>query len=439
MAVTFPGFRAGLLDSPPVPKNRLRRVLLVLVAISAQLTTGWWTVAAQSPRDLKPTVILISIDGMRFDYLAKYKPPVLTALARTGVRARWMTPSYPSLTFPNHYTIATGLYPEDHGIVTNEFYDPIFKTSFSMSKDETVQDGRWWGGEPIWATAEKQGQHAASYFFPGSEAEIAGRRPSYWKHYDGDVPNATRVDGVLSWLDLPVAQRPTFIALYFSDVDHAGHESSPESREVAEAVAEVDRAIGRLVNGLNERGIYDQVNIIVVSDHGMAKLQPLDVVILDEKFHAENADQIAWGRQVTHIFPKAGETRTIYRALSRARVAHATCYRKEAIPARFHYRNNRRIAPIVCMADEGWRIYSRKVFDEERSKDDFPKHPIGAHGYDNQLRSMRATFIAHGPAFRHGVVAPFANVNVYNMMARILKLKPAKNDGNMAVARRVLR
>lgn len=412
--------------------------MLAVLCSTISFSVGSWTAAAPRTDDLKPTVILISIDGLRFDYLAKYKPPMLTALARNGVRARWMTPSYPSLTFPNHYTIATGLYPADHGIVANEFYDPVFDATFSMSKEEAVQNGRWWGGEPIWVTAEKQGQHAASFFFPGSEAEIGGNRPSYYEHYDGKVPNANRVDGVLSWLDLPVSQRPTFIALYFSDVDSAGHDYSPDSPEVGAAVLEVDHAIARLIDGLAERGIKDKVNLIVVSDHGMAKLNPTDVVVLDEKFSAGKA-RVVWGKQITHIFPQPGEKRAVYRDLAPGRVAHVRCYLKEKIPARFHYRNNRRIAPIDCMADEGWRIFSRSAWNEERAKQDFPSHPIGAHGYDNQLRSMRATFIGHGPAFRRGVVAPFTNVNVYNIMAKIMKLRPAKNDGNLAVARRVLR
>jgi predicted AlkP superfamily pyrophosphatase or phosphodiesterase len=423
-------------------QNRFRRqrALLILgglVLSFAPIVSGR---AQTLTGDLKPTVILISIDGFRFDYLKRFKPPNLGALAREGVRARWMTPAFPSLTFPNHYTIATGLYPEKHGIIGNDIYDPVFDALFSVSKKTGVTDGGWWGGEPIWATAEKQGQRTASYFWPGTEAEISGKRPTFWEPYDGDVPNSKRVDTVLSWLDLPMVKRPTFIALYFSDVDTAGHDFSPDSGEVAEAIAAVDTAIGQLIQGLKSRGIYDKVNLIVVSDHGMATLKPRDVVILDESFQAAKAERIVWNAQVTNIFPKKGETAEIDRELSSRKLKHARCYLKEKIPARFHYRHNRRVAPIVCIADQGWRIFSRQRYNDDLRDGKFPSHLIGAHGYDNRLPTMRATFLARGPAFkRRATVPPFTNVNVYGIMTGILGLAPAKNDGTMSVARSVLR
>jgi predicted AlkP superfamily pyrophosphatase or phosphodiesterase len=411
-----------------------------LLAVVLFILSGSFVVAL--PRhgiELKPTLILISIDGLRADYLAKYNPPHLTSLAREGVRARWMTPSYPSLTFPNHYTIATGLYPQHHGIVGNDIYDPTTGASFSMSKTDAVRDARWWGGEPVWVTAEKQGQRTGAYFFPGTETEIGGVRPTYWKPYDGKVPNFERVDTALSWLDLPPERRPTFITFYFSDVDHAGHEASPDSEDVAQALATVDTAVGRFIDGLKARGIYEQVNIIIVSDHGMATVNPLHVTLLDDHFDVKRAERIVWGGQLTQIFPKAGEERTIYRALKGKRPKHVRCYLKREVPSRFHYRDSARIGAIICMADEGWRIMSRRRFEDDRQKGEIPKHAIGAHGYDNRLASMRATFIAHGAAFKRGVVvAPFPNVDVYNIMARVLGLKPAPNDGSQRAARLVL-
>lgn len=412
----------------------------VLLAAVLFVLSGSSAVAV--PRDgveLKPTLILISIDGLRADYLAKYKPPHLTSLARGGVRARWMTPSYPSLTFPNHYTIATGLYPQHHGIVGNDIYDPTTGASFSMGRPEAVRDSRWWGGEPIWVTAEKQGQRTGAYFFPGTETEIGGVRPTYWKPYDGKIPNFERVDTALSWLDLPPGRRPTFITFYFSDVDHAGHEASPDSEDVAQALATVDAAVGRLIDGLKTRGIYEQVNIIVVSDHGMATVNPLHVTLLDDYFDVKRAGRILWGSQLTQIFPKPGEEKTIYRALKGNRPGHVRCYLKHEFPARFRYRDSPRIGAILCMADEGWRIMPRQRFEDDRQKGKIPAHAIGAHGYDNGLVSMRATFIAHGAAFKRGVVvAPFPNVDVYNVMARVLRLKPAPNDGSRRAARLVL-
>ena len=195
----------------------MKQVLASRVAAAALLfLCACLQMAAQERiRDLKPTVILVSIDGMRFDYLEKFQPPALNELARTGVRAKWMIPSFPTKTFPNHYTIATGLYPENHGIIENNIWD--FGVTFSMGKREEVQNARWWLGEPIWVTAEKQGLRAGAFFFPGTEAEIAGRRPTYWKEYDGKVTHEERVDQILRWIDLPLAERPRIYTLYFSD------------------------------------------------------------------------------------------------------------------------------------------------------------------------------------------------------------------------------
>ncbi|HYH86494.1 MAG TPA: nucleotide pyrophosphatase/phosphodiesterase family protein, partial [Pyrinomonadaceae bacterium] len=357
-----------------------RRLLLV---IALCLVLGAFTRAATlGVVNPKPTLILVSIDGFHADYLARYKPPNLIALSRGGVRARWMTPSYPSLTFPNHYTVATGLHPQNHGIVGNDIYDPASGDSFSLSDRDAVRDTRWWGGEPIWVTAEKQGQRAGAYFFPGTEAEIGGVRPTYWKTYDEKVPNFERVDTALSWLDLPAERRPAFLTLYFSDVDHAGHEASPHSTEVAQAIATVDAAIGRLIDGLKSRGVYEQVNIIIVSDHGMASVNPAHITLLDNYFDVKKAVRIVWGAQVTHIFPKPGEEEAIHRSLKGRRLGHARCYRKRDIPARFHYRDNPRIGPILCMADEGWRMMSRRRYEDDRQKGKIPDHTIGAHGYD---------------------------------------------------------
>lgn len=422
-------------------KMKPRRLLFYLWFLLLVLGSPAATVRGQQARDdLKPTLILISIDGFRADYLARYPHPTLDTLAQEGVRARWMTPSYPSLTFPNHYTIATGLYPEHSGIVSNDIYDPGFDAVFGMSKRDEVRNGRWWGGEPIWITAERQGQKASATFWPGSEAEIKGTRPTFFKPYDDKVTPADRVDAVLSLLDLPAAQRPTFLTLYFSDVDHAGHDFSPNSPEVAKAVSTVDSAVHRLVSGLKSRNIYSRVNIIIVSDHGMAPVPRANVIILDDYFKAKDAAHIVWGAELVNIFPRDGEEETLFHSIKQDQFRHARCYRKQDIPARFHYRASRRIGAILCMAEEGWRMSARSRYEEDLKKADRPKNVRGAHGYDNQLVSMRAIFIARGPAFRrHAVVKAFPNVNVYNIMARVLRLTPAKNDGTPAPARAVLR
>ena len=408
-----------------------RPLLIAFVLLTVVLSA---CAPSTSIRDLRPTVILISLDGFRCDYLEKYHPPTLLSLARDGVQAKWMIPSFPSKTFPNHYTIATGLYPQNHGIVENNVFDKGFNATFTMSNREEVQNGRWWLGEPIWITAEKQGQKTAPYFWPGSEAEIAGARPTYWKPYDGKVTNEARVDTVLSWLDLPPGERPTLLTLYFSDVDNAGHDFSPDAVETREAVLKVDNDLGRLIDGLKARRILAQVNLIIVSDHGMATQDPNNAIILDELFDTSLAERILWTSEIVSIFPKAGKEDAIYTTLKARMPPHAKLYRKAEVPARFHYSNSPRIAPLLVLPDEGWTLTTRAKFDEAKAKD--PKNGLrGGHGYDNELPSMRAIFIAHGSAFKKGVVIePFENVQVYNVMTRILRLRPAPNDGNDTAA-----
>jgi predicted AlkP superfamily pyrophosphatase or phosphodiesterase len=403
----------------------------VLLAVSADF-------AQARVKDLKPTVILISLDGFRYDYLDMYKPKVLNQLASEGVRAKWMTPSFPSKTFPNHYTIATGLYPAHHGIVENNVYD--FGEIFKMDKRKQVMNPRWWFGEPIWVTAEKQGQIAGSYFFVGTGTMIEGRAPTYWREYSGEVPPQMRVDKTLAWFDLPVEKRPTMISMYFSDTDDAGHAFSPESEEVGYAVQNVDSYIERLMNGLKLRGIDQKVNIIIVSDHGMAKVDPKNAVFLDDYFDVADkkiADPILWTNEIVQIFPKPGMEDRIMNSLKG--IQHTSCWRKKDIPERFHYKDGARVAPIICSSDEGWATTNHKRYDDWNIDNDM-NQIRGAHGYDNELVSMRATFIAHGSAFKkHLIVEPFVNIQVYNVMARILGLKPAKNDGNFDLANEILK
>ena len=392
---------------------------------------------AQKPiRDLQQTVILISLDGFRYDYLEKFKPKSLNELAKKGVRAKWLIPSFPTKTFPNHYTIATGLYPENHGIIENNIFD--FGAVFTLDKRAEVQNPRWWLGEPIWVTAEKQGQRAATYFFPGTEAAIKTIRPTFFRDYNGKVPNALRVDTTLSRLDLPSKERPTFLSLYFSDPDDAGHEFSPEAEETRYSVLNVDEMIKRLVEGLRKRKIFGKVNLIVVSDHGMATVNRNNSILLDDIFDLEKAEKILWTGEIVQIFPKAGEETAIIQILQ-SKIRHAQCWRKSEIPARFHYQASSRIAPIVCSADEGWILTNRKRFDEWKESDELDRLR-GAHGYDNQLESMRATFIAHGAAFKSGfIVEPFENVHIYNLMCKILGLTPAKNDGDFEKIKMILK
>ncbi len=353
-----------------------------------------------------------------------------------GVRAKWMTPSFPTKTFPNHYTIVTGLYPQNHGIVENNVYD--FGEVLSMSKRDEVRNPRWWWGEPIWVTAEKQGQRASSYFWPGSEAKIADTYSTFWRTYNGRVPNIIRIDELLGFLDGPAEKRPTMLTTYFSTTDDVGHEFGPDSPEIRYAVLEVDMYISRLMDGLRARKIDEKVNVIIVSDHGMANYYPKKVTFLDDYFDFDDAEKILWTSEIQQIFPKPGKLDTIYSKLTN--LPHTTCWKKEDVPARLHYSKGRRVAPIVCSSEIGWMTANRKLYNDWFKGLEEPDRARGAHGHDNRYQEMQATFIAHGDAFKRGYVAvPFENIEVYNLMCKILKLKPAKNDGDLDRVKKMLR
>lgn len=380
--------------------------------------------AAPGPES-RPIVVLVSLDGFRYDYLDRYASPNLHRVIGGGVRAP-LVAAFPTKTFPNHYTIVTGLFPEQHGIVDNTIYDPEFGALFRISDSVAVTDARWWGGEPLWVTAEKQGRIAAAFFWPGSEAAIDGVRPRYWERYDERVPNAVRVRQVLDWLTLPEERRPAFVTLYFSDVDHAGHESGPDSPEVAAAVLRVDSAVGLLLDGIAAGGLTSRVDVIVVSDHGMSPTTPDSVVALDDYLPLDLLERSVGGNPIFGLWPRPGMEDSVYRALH-GRHPHLAVWRKAEIPARFHYRASRRIAPIVVVVDPGWSVTLRRA--------DVVEHPErfrgGAHGYDDTVSVMRAIFLGVGPAFRNGYVSPaFRNIHLYDLIAGILHLTPAPNDGS---------
>ena len=411
----------------PATLMRFQRTRALVVLVLCLVT---WAGAAEKITDLRSTVILVSLDGFRPDYVGSGTPHLDSLIAR-GVHAKWMIPSFPTKTFPNHYTIVTGLYPAHHGIIANSFWDPTFQAKFSPGDREEVTNARWWGGEPIWVTAEKQGVRTAPVFWPGSEAPIEDVRPSYYEAFDDKRPDDVRVEKLLSLLDLPASERPRFLTLYMSDTDHAGHDFGPGTPEMRAAVEKVDTAIGQLLNGLKARGIEDQVNIIIVSDHGMAATSRKRVVVLDDYLDLKTVNVSDWG-PVVSVRARDGNNAAVMAKL--AHLAHAQAYLAADIPARWHYSDSPRIQPILLVANDGWLIESRDYMD---------KHPKfvrgGNHGYDNDDKSMRATFIAAGPAFAsHATMAPFSNVHLYSLMAYLLNLRPVETDGSINVFKDVL-
>lgn len=418
----------GLSFCPGTAMRSLRLALVLLLAL-------FCGACATSPRrgDGEAPLILVSVDGFRADYLQRGLTPTLAALAREGVRADAMRPSFPSLTFPNHYTLVTGLYPEHHGIINNRITDPASGRRFVYKEAQTTADPAWWGGEPIWVGAERQGLRTATMFWPGSDVAIAGQRPSHWRPYDGAVTPLQRVDQVLAWLDLPAPERPRFLTLYFDHVDHAGHDHGPDSPEVDAALAEFDAALARLRDGLRARGLDGATNLLVVSDHGMAATRSDYRVVIDDVVDGTQAEVITPG-VLAGLRARPGHEAEVERRLL-GRHEHMECWRREQMPARLHYGSHPFTPPLLCLADEGAVITTRAYAERPGAR-----YSRGEHGYDNALPSMRALFVAQGPAFRSGqTVGEFINVDVYPLMACVLGIRAAPNDGTLATLRPILR
>jgi predicted AlkP superfamily pyrophosphatase or phosphodiesterase len=419
---------------------KLLRKTLVVAAVSFGL---WPCAQAQSAGPLpviaighgpnaaaqqaKHYVILVSLDGFRYDYAAKFGAPNLERLAAEGASAQeGMIPSFPSVTFPNHYTIVTGLYPEHHGIIENNFYDPTRKQTFASRNPDTVRDGSWYGGVPLWALAEKQGMRTACFFWPGSEAEIDGERPSYYLHYDNAVPDEQRIDQVIAWLKLPAGRRPHFITLYYYEPDHTGHEAGPDSSKTGDAVHHVDALMGTLMADL--KAVHLPVDLIVLSDHGMATVEgnwiDLDHSAVLSKFVTVGSLLYA---------PNAEAAQSAYRQLRGASDTFVV-YRRRDVPAYLHFNSHARIGDPVVIPDGPYLIRAH-------APDNPAAPPKGEHGYDPyKMKSMRAIFYAAGPDIRVGYkLRPFENVDVYPLIARILGLRVGHIDGRLEVLQPMLR
>jgi predicted AlkP superfamily pyrophosphatase or phosphodiesterase len=370
-------------------------------------------------------LLLISIDAYRADYFNRGVTPNLAAMAATGVHADSMQPSFPSLTFPNHYAIVTGLVPDHNGIVNNNMWDAELG-AFSLSDRKAVSNGLWWDqGTPLWETADAAGLRTATMFWPGSEADIQGKRPDFWKPFDMKVTPDQRVDQVLAWLDLPIDQRPSFVTLYFDAVDHAGHTYGPDTPEVNQALRDTDAAIGRLVDGLRQRGLYDKINIIVLADHGMASVPKGNNILIDKLINMKDVQEVNLGIVAGFNPKRKHDFNAIEEQLEQPQ-QHMQCWDKTRIPKRFNYGANARVPQLVCLADVGWRITTTDYLAKHKGP-----MSLGEHGYDNADPRMQALFIAHGPAFQSGIrYHSFPNVDVYPLMAHLLGVTPSFNDGH---------
>lgn len=406
---------------------------------AANPSSGVETVARPLKKLKKNVVLLISSDGFRFGYQFKAPTPNIGRLIANGTEAeQGLIPVFPTLTFPNHYSIVTGLYPAYHGIINNHFVDPYTGDVFSMASHES----KWWLGEPLWETVVNHGLKAATYFWPGSEAKKGSWDcpAKFCRYYNGSVPFEERVDAVLKYFDMESSEMPVFMTLYFEDPDHQGHQVGPDDPQITDAVIRIDRMIGRLIDGLEKRGVFDDVNIIMVGDHGMVGTCDKKLIFLDDL-----ADWIgipaSWVRSYSPLLairPDPGLSPSdvvekMNEGLRSGKVENGKylkVYLKEDLPGRLHYSASDRIPPLIGLIEEGFKV------EQKRSR---RKECGGAHGYDNAIFSMRTIFIGHGPHFRRGRKVPsFENVEIYNLVTSILNIQGAPNNGTRSFPNSIL-
>ncbi len=368
----------------------------------------------------RPYVLLVSLDAFRWDYDSIYGTPVLDDIARNGVMAQRLMPSFPTKTFPNHYAIATGLYPDHHGLVNNTFYAPDLDLLYRIGDRSMVSNGDFYGGEPMWVTARKQGVKSASFYWVGSEAPIQGMHPDYWKVFDDEVPFGDRVDTVLKWLSLPKGRRPHLVTLYYEEPDAVSHTYGPLSPETGAMVKSLDSLMGVLRSGIAGLPHADRVNLIILSDHGMTPTPAEKYNYIYDTLPERMVKSIYGGSPVWSVEPQEGKQDSVLMLLNSQ--AGMKAYAREHLPEHLHYGTHPRIPAIVLIADPGWTAGIRP---------EAGRLSKATHGFDWTCNDMQSVFYAEGPAFNQGFsVDTLFNVDIYNIVTRILGLEPAPNDGN---------
>ncbi len=426
ISLTLPLVVAGLLFAcTDAERNSADKEVAAEADRNYSLGTGG---SNSESRQDSPYLILVSIDGFRWDHLDRYPAPAIEQLAASGVRAKALVPVFPSLTFPNHYSIATGLYPANHGIVGNNFPGMDQDDWYAYKDRGSVQDGRWYGGEPIWVAAERHGLVSAAFFFVGTEAPVSGISPTHWFDFDQEVPGAERVDQVLEWLSQSPETRPHMITLYFEEVDQASHRFGPDSTESIAAITNVDSHIDRLVRGVSNLAIADEVSILLVSDHGQSSYrQDIEPLILDQVVDLDGIAVVDGGSAAFLFAREVDRARLVaVRDAINDSWQHGRAWLREEAPESFHVTGNSRFPEIIVLADPQYGV----IGTAER-------HYImtaGDHGWSPEFPDMHGIFIAAGPRLPRGaVIDAISAVDVYPMMREILELPQVEVDGDASV------
>ncbi len=405
-------------------KNACQTIFIFLFIIV--LISGF---RKDSRKPFRNYVVLVSLDAFRWDYNSLYNTPNLNQLAKDGVKAERMIASFPTNTFPNHFSIATGLYPDHHGLINNSFAAPELGLFYRMGDRSAVENPAFYGGEPVWVTAEKQGAKAATFFWVGSEAPVGGMHPTYWKKYDGSIGYGARIDTVVKWLSYPSSKRPELVTLYFEEPDATSHDSGPVSEETGKVVEHLDSLMGVLRARLSALPDAKKINLIILSDHGLAAVSSERYVNIKEYVPERMIASVSGSNPVFMINPSEGKADSILILLGKARGLKA--WKKSDLPAKWNFGTHPRIPEIVVVADSSWSIGTRAGGSSIRG---------GAHGYDNYNSDLFSIFYAAGPAFKKNYkFKELNNVDVYNLICKILDIRPAPNDGNPKNIKRLLR
>ena len=410
----------------------MRRILLLLWFFQATLAFS---------QNKKPVVILISLDGFRYDYVDRFQPENLSRFIAEGTAAKGLIPSFPSKTFPNHYTIATGMLPEHHGLVDNAFYEPFKNQVYTMGNREVVQDGYWYGGTPIWVWAEQNGIKSASYFFVGSEAPVQGVRPTYYYDYDGSVANLTRIAKVFEWLQLPEEDRPRMITLYFSDMDDTGHRYGPSNdAELKKTLTRLDRELGALFEGL--KSFEEEIHVILVSDHGMADVKKEQLINLDQLTKGIEARVVNNGALAHLHLINPSEKENVIKQL-KERSPDITI---DDLQTNENYTDiskfPQRVGDLVILPKLGYYLADeRGMVRYQNNAARFKTEVFGEHGFSPRNQEMWGIFYARGPQIKSGTtIEPFQNIHIYPLLCQLLGLPiPDGIDGKKEVLNPVLK